>query len=60
MTGSLTIKSDIYSYGIILLELLTGRKPIDRSVEKGKQSLVTWVFFFQLLWSICFAILAIY
>ncbi|PIN09220.1 Serine/threonine protein kinase [Handroanthus impetiginosus] len=28
-TSHLTEKSDVYSYGIVLLELLTGRKPVD-------------------------------
>lgn len=42
MTGHLLVKSDVYSYGVVLLELLTGRKPIDMSQPPGQENLVTW------------------
>ncbi|XP_024525645.1 probable receptor-like protein kinase At1g80640 isoform X2 [Selaginella moellendorffii] len=43
LNGSLTEKSDVYAFGVVLLELITGRKPIDPSMPTGSESLVTWV-----------------
>ncbi|KAL4573167.1 hypothetical protein LXL04_019964 [Taraxacum kok-saghyz] len=40
-TLRVTEKSDIYSFGVVILELVTGRKPIDQ--EFGEQDLATWV-----------------
>ncbi|CAK9142570.1 unnamed protein product [Ilex paraguariensis] len=39
-SGKLTEKSDVYSYGIMLLELITGRRPVD--VSSDDDSLVDW------------------
>ncbi|XP_062081961.1 probable serine/threonine-protein kinase PBL5 [Humulus lupulus] len=42
MTGQLTFKSDIYSFGVVLLELITGRKAIDQTKAPKEQNLVAW------------------
>ncbi|KAJ0970405.1 hypothetical protein J5N97_023282 [Dioscorea zingiberensis] len=42
MTGHLLVKSDVYSYGVVLVELLSGRKPVDMSQPQGSENLVTW------------------
>ncbi|KAL2232113.1 UNVERIFIED_CONTAM: putative serine/threonine-protein kinase PBL21 [Sesamum indicum] len=42
MSGKLTLKSDIYSFGVVMLELITGRKAIDCTRMPGEQNLVAW------------------
>ncbi|XP_042417113.1 serine/threonine-protein kinase PCRK1-like isoform X3 [Zingiber officinale] len=42
-TGRLTAKSDIWAYGIVLYELITGRKPMDQNRPKKEQNLLEWL-----------------
>ncbi|KAL7153666.1 hypothetical protein ABFS83_04G184100 [Erythranthe nasuta] len=41
-TGHLTTKSDVYSYGVVLLELMSGRRAIDKNRPTGEHKLVDW------------------
>lgn len=42
MHGKVTDKIDVYAFGVVLLELLSGRKPINSDCPKGQESLVMW------------------
>ncbi|XP_022933998.1 inactive protein kinase SELMODRAFT_444075-like isoform X2 [Cucurbita moschata] len=41
-SGQITEKADTYSFGVVLLELVTGRKAIDLNRPKGQQCLTEW------------------
>lgn len=41
-TGHLYVNSDVYGFGVVLLEMLTGSRALDLNRPKGQQSLVEW------------------
>ncbi|XP_057491323.1 receptor-like protein kinase FERONIA isoform X2 [Actinidia eriantha] len=41
-TGHLTSKCDVYGFGVVLLEILTGRRSIDIGRPSEEQNLVDW------------------
>ncbi|KAK9271952.1 hypothetical protein L1049_002319 [Liquidambar formosana] len=40
--GKVSDKTDVYAFGVVLLELITGRKPIEGKRPPGEENLVLW------------------
>ncbi|EXC10661.1 Protein kinase APK1A [Morus notabilis] len=41
-TGHLTARSDVFSFGVVLLEMLSGRRAVDKNRPSGEHNLVEW------------------
>ncbi|XP_047154241.1 probable serine/threonine-protein kinase PIX13 [Vigna umbellata] len=42
LMGHLSVKCDVYGFGVVLLEILTGMRALDKRRPTGQQNLVKW------------------
>jgi len=43
MYGHLSVKADVFSYGVLVLELVTGRRNSSFDANSSAQNLLDWV-----------------
>lgn len=46
MHGYLSVKTDVFSYGVLVLEIVSGRKNHDGKLEREKADLLSYVSYF--------------
>ena len=50
MHGYLSVKTDVFSYGVLVLEIVSGRKNHDTKLSSEKQDLLNYVSYF--IWNL--------
>ena len=50
MHGYLSVKTDVFSFGVLVLEIVSGRKNHDKGLGGEKADLLSYVSFLKLFW----------